>query len=454
MYYRFETASTPASSPAQAGSAAAGLLLEEEAPPLCDVTAYLAGLPPATAAELRLRRRVSTRFWEEHAPPGRTAERTELSFLAAPWQGFAPGTLVLTRSYPEGAEHLVIADSVFDPGLNDVTVPGVPEPGDALLFAESAGLAAASSTDDEVVRTVVGSALTMLEFALFAAGPYGLVGAGAVAVLHTLFDRFYPDTSEGPTEAEVLLRSIEAQFQAQDVRHAANGVATYVAWFNKEYRTDWPDTEPTDAKYLEEFIRYLHGAFSPEGSVLKALTLMSSPAYRHIGLNTYILAASVLALLRKTAILLDSTEKPLCKSSYLPPFVTELAETATHSRRAYDEIRTAIANRMAQIGAPEPFEDWEVTYAGQHRYTGWRFVDRGAPAGQQEYRYRLYSLCCKQWGGEPDCRQAHAGYVAAVQRDNVAKYNFYSPEKMERTIAKLEEAHATYARILKEQLAA
>lgn len=421
-------------------------------PPLTDAAGYLATLPKNIAANLRRRQRLTARFWTHQVPvpPGWTLRHTNITTLREDWGGLPAGTLVIERRADQGRMWILVRYTIFDMESNDTIIapqarshqPKMPP---RVMLMDTNGTAGV------VVKTVVDASLTFFEFALFAAGPYGLAAAGGVAVLHMLFDQFFPHDAGGPPKSDPVIQAIEDQFHAQDMRNAANTIITYSTWLTREYQQEWGEGTVQDERYLEEFMTFLHGAFNPGGSALQALELMRSPTYRFIGLNTFLFATAVLANLRKVMILLDTMDRPIRSSPYLPLFVAETSEWAVYAHTVIREIEDKINIRMSQIGQPELYHEHKDGVGPRDVgsvETGWRFVDQGMPGGSQTFSFHIIPVCCVSFGGEDDCRAAHAAHVKEVRADLIATLNASQLDGMKMAADRLAQVHQVYRDLL------
>ncbi|MFP4101215.1 hypothetical protein [Coleofasciculus sp.] len=228
-------------------------------------------------------------------------------------------------------------------------------------------------SNDGVVTTM-DSALTMAEFCSFALGPEGLIIAGGISIVHSIFKQNLSSHKKAISTSEILDKALVSELVAQDLRNGLAAFKTTYDWFIEYYNSSW-DKELDDSEELKNFKVNLNVSLGPNSPLTHFINLLEQSHYQLAGFSLFLLAAGQHIVLLKIDLILRSSNKKVVEIPALHILIDKLTEYINKANETINKINQKVSDRKDKVTKV-------TSHNGQYS-----FLDQGEGVKGTEYKY-------------------------------------------------------------------
>jgi hypothetical protein len=376
---------------------------------------------------------------------GETVTGGSLGVLGAAWRGLPAGSIVYTRSSSHGTIAFVLHGYRVDPvtGAIDHVAPAAR----SQIGARNQAFTAMAATISPTGATIVESALTMAQFASFALGPKGVILAAGAAVLSTIFqDCMQP---KPPVDLSAVVHdAVQAVAVSLQIEGADATIGADYDWLHDHYQTYWADDAPAGDADLQLFRTELEGKLASDTGIVQTVALLMEADYQERGFVLFLLGASLVLLLYKIAVIIESNDKRVVDTYQFNALMTKLTEYIDHGTATLPKIDGDIAARLGQISEPQRASRTLANPAsgGVSVTNYWWWQDYGDGSGEHDYDDTATGGCNSTMVQHQDQAQADrdAHYAQVLAQLN-SQYYAGDPDKAHATVDRWKDMQKEFA---------
>jgi hypothetical protein len=417
---------------------------EADWPPLADPEVLRAKLPPSVRAYLEKALPIALQNFRERFPllPGETIARDLITALTSDWNGAPKGTVIYQRQTNLGTIAFGIPTMTIDlqtGATSYATLEAVlpPEmPADLVLLE-------ISDTD----KTMIDAALTIAQLAGFALPPpYGVILSRGAAVLQKIFDQCM-SKKHVPLSTQVA-DAVKAVGVGLNLENINATIGTDYDWLRNRYDAAWTDhAAPVSDDEYRDFKRHLSDKLAADMGIIHDVNLLNEPSYQIPGFPLYLLGASLVLLLMKIDLLIQSSEKSVLDTNAFTTLINTLKNYIKNAEATKAEIDKRISNRLAKISQVYRHRDCIAVPGPSGAIVScneeWGFTD-----GKQMFKFPDTSrdVGCKSQTVEhkAEATASRAAYYAKVHAQLDNQYYRGDSQKAADTIARWKEMLEEY----------
>jgi hypothetical protein len=349
-----------------------------------DAEAVFAHLDPESRAPLEAKRTPFQEAMDRHYPllHDETVTERRVMLLKEDHHGAGPGTPVYVRRSNLGTL-AVIPNFLRVNRQTGAHTRLIYTSGPALARAAMAGVPAAQA--QKKIHDSVHTAVSLLQMALFAVGPAGVVAATGVGILEAVFGN---DQNEAPSLPTQIDEIVQRDVITGEIHDRIVDVLGALQWYNDQSVTFYNAAKlkkqfPTSIQNLKSDAE---GYASPHGEIYHAIqhlehgdtqtTLGDQPEFDILALAGYILATAAYLLYLKVNLLL-SEDNTTFHSPDIGYIVTESKRYLAHIQEVVGKIEKGRDDRLAGVSqVQQGFEDYSSAGAyGSCQYPAVFFCD-------------------------------------------------------------------------------
>ena len=375
---------------------------------------------------------------------GETVTGGSLGVLGSAWRGLPAGSIVYTRSSSHGTIAFVLHGYRVDPvtGAIDHVVPAARNQ----VGARNQAFAAMASTISPTGATIIESALTMAQFASFAL-PGGVILAAGAAVLSTIFQSCMQP--KPPVDLSAVVHdAVQAVAVSLQIEGADATIGVDYDWLHDHYQAYWADDAPAGDADLQQFRTELEGKLAADTGIVQTVALLMEADYQERGFVLFLLGASLVLLLYKIAVIIESNDKRVVDTYQFNALMTKLSEYIDHGTATLPKIDGDIAARLGQISEPQRASRTVGNPAsgGVSVTNYWWWQDYGDGSAEQDYADTATGGCNSTMVQHQDQAQADrdAHYAQVLAQLN-SQYYAGDPDKAHATVDKWKDMQKEFA---------
>jgi hypothetical protein len=376
---------------------------------------------------------------------GETVTGGSLGVLGAAWRGLPAGSLVYTRTSSHGTIAFILHGYRVDPvtGAIDHVAPAAR----SQVGAQNRAFAAMAAAVDSTGATIIESALTMAQFASFALGPGGVVLAAGAAVASTIFQSCMQP--KPPVDlSSVVHDAVQAVAVSLQIEGADATIGVDYDWLHDHYKAYWADDAPADDADLQQFRTELEGKLAADTGIVQTVALLMEADYQERGFALFLLGASLVLLMYKIALIIESTNTRVVDTYQFNALMTKLTEYIDHGTATLPKIDGDIAARLGQITEPARASRTLANPAsgGVSVTNYWWWQDYGDGSGEHDYDDTATGGCNSTMVQHQDQAQADrdAHYAQVLAQLN-SQYYAGDPDKAHATVDKWKDMQKEFA---------
>ncbi len=319
--------------------------------------------------------------------PGEVARDTQIGVLSAAWAGIPAGSVVCTRTTDRGTMAFVLNGYHVDPVTGQAGYRAPPSLQNVVSRpAMNQALATTLGATDDTGSTIIESALTLAQFAGFALGPGGLVLSAVAGVLLVIFNKLMSPQQVPLSEiVAAAVQKVEVELQLEN---ADATIGVDYDWFRNHYNSSWADGATVSDADFAQFRSELETKLDADTGIVQTVALLMEPDYQQKGVLLFMLGASLVLLMYKIAVIIESTEKRVVDAYQFQSLMGKLDEYINGGQQAMASIDNAIAQRLGQVVGPNRGTDVRCTPVGTcSGYDYWGWQDTGDPNSQEQKYY-------------------------------------------------------------------
>ena len=406
-----------------------------------------------TSAEQReyLDRRLplALRAFRQRCPilPDEVLVEASIGALLEPWCGLAPGTMTYVRKTNFGTVAFAIAGMTVDIQTGMTSYPQTTRTRSAALAGtRSAALAGPAQMDadtKEEVEMLVDSALTTAQFVGFAFPPYGLILSGGAAILQMIFGKLMSGGSK-VSLAQTVSDVVKKTVVDLDLQKSHAEIVTVYEWFTTYYDAAYDgEIQKTDEEY-KDFKTHLNNHVAGDSNFRPAVNTLKESAYNEKGFPLFLLSTSLLLLLLKVKLLIDSSAKSAVDTIAYTDLMHTLTNSIAHANTIAPKNKQTIETALGKIPNVYRVRGVCIGTIGGTACEPNRWVWTEANGNLHRYDDTLEGGCTKHTVEQVDkAGQERHQYYAKYQQALFAQYG--NPEKVSKIIAAWTKAQQDYA---------
>ena len=376
---------------------------------------------------------------------GETVTGGSLGVLGAAWRGLPAGSLVYTRSSSHGTIAFILHGYRVDPvtGAIDHVAPAPRNQ----VGAQNRAFAAMAATISPTGATIIESALTIAQFAGFAMGPAGLILSAGAAILSTIFQNCMQP--KPPVDLSAVVHdAVQAVAVSLQIESADATIGVDYDWLHDHYKAYWADDAPVSDTDYQQFRTELEGKLDADTGIVQTVAMLKEPDYQERGFVLFLLGASLVLLMYKIALLIESSDKRVVDAYQFNALMTKLTEYIDHGTATLQKIDGEIAARLGQITEPQRASRTLANPAsgGVSVTNYWWWQDNGDGSAEQDYPDTATGGCNSTMVQHQDQAQADrdAHYVQVLAQLN-SQYYAGDPDKAHATVDKWKDMQTEFA---------
>lgn len=312
------------------------------APPVLHLEAAGERVSAEQQEYLNRRLPIALRAFRQRCPilPDEVLVEASIGALLEPWCGLAPGTMTYIRKTNLGTVAFAIAGMTVDLRTGMTSYPQPPRRTYAAL-----GPSAQMDTGTELL---IDSALTTAQFVGFAFPPYGLILAGGAAVLQLIFGKLMSGNSK-VSLAQTISDAVQKTLVNIDLQKEHAKIVTVYDWYTTNYNAAYEGDgiKKTDTEYIEfkANLSLLIGPFDFRSTV----NTLKEPDFSEKGLPLFLLSTSLLLLLERVRLHIDSSDKGIVDTSAYTDFMSTLHKSIDHANKIAPKNKQTIETELGKI---------------------------------------------------------------------------------------------------------
>jgi hypothetical protein len=437
-YYSGEAVSTDGNHSVRLGS---DLDIASNAPPPPPRVIYLTaatgeGLPAQQREYLNARLPLALRAFRQRCPilPDEVFVDASLGALLETWCGLPPGTMTYVRKTNLGTVAFAIAGMKVDlkTGVTSYHKP---------VRKADAALATLAQLDTGT-ELVIDSALTAAQFVGFAFPPYGLILAGGAAIIQMIFGKLMSGGSK-VSLAQSISDAVEKTVVDIDLQKDHAKIITVYEWFTTNYNAAYvgEGIKKTDDEY-RDFKTNLNNLLGPfEFRTL--INTLKEPAFSEKGFTLFLLGTSLLLLLEKVRLLIDSSDKKVVDTTAYGDLMSTLISSIDHANTVAPKNKKTIDTELGKITEVTRYIGFcgsAGAGGGGCAPNGYRWIDETGRAYNHDDTWEQCHTSKVEHRDEAE--QQRAKYYPTAQKRLYAKYG--DPGKVSKIIAAWTQAAKDY----------
>ncbi len=318
--------------------------------PLLDLSSAPAGVDPRRLAYLRA---VAPSVLERLTAwlpllPGEQVISARMAAFGADWHSIPAGTMCCVRESNQATMAFCLLGHRLDMTSAEVLAAAAP----SMVSTRPVSRVATAATlrIDDSTATVIDAALTLAQFAGFALGPAGLILSGGAAVMQMIFGKMM-SSQQQPLSA-VVAKAVTDVMVALNLEDADATIGTDYDWLSAHYKAAWTGDAPPSDSDFKRFRNELEDKLDSDTGIRKVVKLLAEPSYEQRGFALYMLGNSLVLLMLKIALIIESSDKRVTDSYQYNSLMAQLQASIDHADATTPKIDKIISDRLGQINQP------------------------------------------------------------------------------------------------------
>jgi hypothetical protein len=191
--------------------------------------------------------------------------------------------------------------------------------------------------------------LTTAQFVGFAFPPYGLILSGGAAILQMIFGKLMSGGSK-VSLSQTISDAVQKTVVDLDLQKYHADIVTVYDWFTTYYNAAYvgDGIKKTNEEY-SDFKKHLNDHVEGSSYFRPAVNTLKEPSYNEKGFPLFLLSTSLLLLLEKVKLLIDSSDKNLVDTTAYIDLTNTLHNSLAHANTIAPKNKQTIETALGKI---------------------------------------------------------------------------------------------------------